>query len=129
MPCIHPSECPPLGWLVPCFAVADLKASIEFYETLGFSVYGGNVEESWAMLRNRAIEIHLFEGHIQHFRNPALIPVRLMRPAEHGHASCGVDIRQRRFAFQRGMFLTQYSITSTDTGKIDGRSMCLGFAV
>jgi len=64
MPCIHPSENPPLGWLVPCFAVADLTATIGFYPKLGFSVYGGNVAERWAMLRNRTIEIHLFQEHI-----------------------------------------------------------------
>jgi catechol 2,3-dioxygenase-like lactoylglutathione lyase family enzyme len=64
MPSIHPSESPPLGWLVPCFAVGELKTSLAFYEKLGFSMYGGSVEEDWAMLRNRAIEIHLFHGHI-----------------------------------------------------------------
>jgi catechol 2,3-dioxygenase-like lactoylglutathione lyase family enzyme len=64
VPCIHPSENPPLGWLVPCLAVADLKASLEFYGKLDLVMFGGNVEENWAMLRNRAIEIHLFEGHI-----------------------------------------------------------------
>jgi catechol 2,3-dioxygenase-like lactoylglutathione lyase family enzyme len=64
MPSIHSSERPPLGWLVPCLAVDDLSASLEFYARLDLLPYGGDVAENWAMLRNRAIEIHLFQGHI-----------------------------------------------------------------
>jgi catechol 2,3-dioxygenase-like lactoylglutathione lyase family enzyme len=65
MASIHPSESPELGWLVPCLAVKDLQASLDFYAKLGLVLYGGNVSENWAMLRNRAIEIHLFKGHIE----------------------------------------------------------------
>jgi catechol 2,3-dioxygenase-like lactoylglutathione lyase family enzyme len=64
MPSIHPSEDPPLGWLVPCLAVKDLQATLDFYARLDLVQFGGDVEQSWAMLRNRAIEIHLFHGHI-----------------------------------------------------------------
>ncbi len=64
MTSIHPSEQPQLGWLVPCLAVQDLKNSLEFYAKFGLLQYGGDVAEDWAMLRNRAIEIHLFQGHI-----------------------------------------------------------------
>jgi catechol 2,3-dioxygenase-like lactoylglutathione lyase family enzyme len=64
MPSIHPSENPPLGWLVPCLAVADLTASLDFYAKLDLVRYGGDPKENWAMLRSRAVEIHLFEGHI-----------------------------------------------------------------
>jgi catechol 2,3-dioxygenase-like lactoylglutathione lyase family enzyme len=65
MPSIHPSESPPLGWLIPCLAVTDLKASLDWWAKLDLEMYGGNVEENWAMLRNRAVEIHLFQGHIE----------------------------------------------------------------
>ena len=65
MTSLHPSEEPELGWLVPCLTVADLPASLDFYAKLGLVRYGGNVAENWAMLRNRAIEIHLFNGHIE----------------------------------------------------------------
>jgi len=61
---IHPSETPPLGWLVPCLAVSDLAASLEFYAKLDLVPYGGSPSEGWSMLRNRAIEIHMFQGHI-----------------------------------------------------------------
>lgn len=65
MPSIHPSENPPLGWLIPCLAVKDLAASLDWYAKLDLEIYGGNVDENWAMLRNRAVEIHLFHGHIE----------------------------------------------------------------
>ena len=64
MPCLHPSEAPPLGWLVPCLAVADLAATLEFYGHLDVRQYGGDVAQRWATLRNRATEIHVFQGHI-----------------------------------------------------------------
>ena len=64
MPCIHPSEKPPLGWLVPCLAVADLRACIDWYGKLDLAVFGGEPARGWAMLRSRAAEIHLFQGHI-----------------------------------------------------------------
>lgn len=65
MPCIHPSESPPLGWLVPCLNVADLGAALAFWEKLGFVRFGGDPGANWAMLRNGAVEIHLFQGHIE----------------------------------------------------------------
>jgi catechol 2,3-dioxygenase-like lactoylglutathione lyase family enzyme len=64
MPSIHPSEKPALGWLVPCLAVKDLSVALDFYGKLDLVQYGGDVAEKWAMLRNRAIEIHVFQGHI-----------------------------------------------------------------
>ncbi len=64
MASIHPSETPPLGWLVPCLAVRDLGASLDFYGKLDLVRYGGDPAQGWAMLRNRSIEIHLFQGHI-----------------------------------------------------------------
>ena len=64
MPSIHPSEDPALGWLVPCLAVKDLEASMEWYARLDLLPYGGDPKQGWSMLRNRAVEIHLFQGHI-----------------------------------------------------------------
>ena len=62
MASIHPSEDPQLGWLVPCLAVADLQASLAFYQCLGFTVIGGDPDEDWVIVRSRAVELHLF-GH------------------------------------------------------------------
>lgn len=64
MTSIHPSEDPPLGLFVPCLAVADLEASLDFYAQLDLHRCGGDPAAGWAMLRNRAIEIHLFQGHV-----------------------------------------------------------------
>ena len=65
MPSIHPSEHPPLGWLVPCLAVNDIHESIDYYAALGFERLGGDPDAGWAALRSRANEIHLFQGHIE----------------------------------------------------------------
>jgi catechol 2,3-dioxygenase-like lactoylglutathione lyase family enzyme len=64
MTCMHPSETPPLGWLVPCLAVKDLQASLAFYAALDLHPYGGDAAEGWCMLRNRAVEVHVFQDHI-----------------------------------------------------------------
>lgn len=99
MPCIHPSENPPLGWLVPCLAVADLETSLDFYARLDLVRYGGDVAEGWAMLRSRAIEIHLFQGHIEkdllNFRGGDLEAVRSAL-AERGLEPAGEEEFGRR---------------------------------
>ncbi|MFA9565944.1 MAG: VOC family protein [Acidimicrobiales bacterium] len=62
-----------LGCFSVSLAVADLDASIAFYETLGFSVLGG--EGDYRILRNGTTTIGLFagmfEGNILTF-NPGL---------------------------------------------------------
>jgi len=62
MTSIHPSEDPPLGWCVPCLAVRDIQTTLDFYAKMDLLPYGGNPADGWSMLRNRAIEIHVFEG-------------------------------------------------------------------
>lgn len=37
---------------------------MSWYAQLDLALYGGDPGQGWAMLRNRAIEIHLFQGHI-----------------------------------------------------------------
>ncbi|WP_402465365.1 VOC family protein [Isoptericola aurantiacus] len=51
-----------LGAFSVSLAVRDLGASREFYERLGFTVFGGNADESWLMLRNGDRVIGLFQG-------------------------------------------------------------------
>ena len=101
MPSIHPSESPELGWLVPCLAVKDLKASLDWYAALDLLPYGGDPAEGWSMLRNRAVEIHLFQGHIDkdclNFRGgePAEIRAALsVKGLEPGHVE-----GERSFAY------------------------------
>ena len=42
--------------------VADLQASREFYETLGFSVFGGAQEKNYLIMKNGQTLIGLFQG-------------------------------------------------------------------
>jgi len=42
--------------------VKDLQASRAFYEKLGFTVFGGDADQHWLMLKNGAHVIGLFQG-------------------------------------------------------------------
>ena len=43
-------------------SVKDIKASKEFYETLGFSVFAGDMERNYLIMKNRTALIGLFQG-------------------------------------------------------------------
>jgi len=51
-----------LGAFSVSLAVRDLAASRSFYETLGFSTFGGDEEQGWLILRNGCATIGLFQG-------------------------------------------------------------------
>lgn len=51
-----------LGAFSISLAVKDLKVSIAFYEQLGFTHAGGDVDHGWAILRNGTATIGLFAG-------------------------------------------------------------------
>ena len=51
-----------LGAFSVSLAVKDLAASMEFYESLGFSLAGGDPEQNWAILRNGDHVLGLFQG-------------------------------------------------------------------
>lgn len=55
---------PDIGWLEVCLNVKDIKASREFYQTLGFEIVGGNEEEKWLVMELNGSRISLFQGHI-----------------------------------------------------------------
>ncbi|MFJ7936712.1 VOC family protein [Sporosarcina sp. NPDC096371] len=42
--------------------VKDIKASKEFYEKLGFHVFGGKMEHNWLIMQNDDCTIGLFQG-------------------------------------------------------------------
>ena len=42
--------------------VKDIGASRAFYETLGFTQVGGDIDQNWLILRNGAATIGLFQG-------------------------------------------------------------------
>ena len=43
-------------------AVKDIHASKSFYEKLGFSEFGGNIDQGWLILKNGSSLIGLFQG-------------------------------------------------------------------
>lgn len=59
----HHDELPDLGAFSISLAVEDLTRSRDFYERLGFQVFGGDPEMNYLMLRNGRSTIGLFQGH------------------------------------------------------------------
>jgi lactoylglutathione lyase len=51
-----------LGNFSVSLAVKDIAASRAFYEKLGFTVWGGEQEKNWLIMKNGATIIGLFQG-------------------------------------------------------------------
>ena len=51
-----------LGAFSISLAVKDIQASKEFYEKLGFAIFGGDASQNWLILKNGEIVIGLFQG-------------------------------------------------------------------
>jgi len=51
-----------LGNFSVSLAVNDIEASKQFYEKLGFTVFGGNQSQNWLILKNGEHVIGLFQG-------------------------------------------------------------------
>ena len=51
-----------LGNFSVSLAVKDIEASRQFYEKLGFSVFGGNQSQNWLIMKNGDHVIGLFQG-------------------------------------------------------------------
>ena len=51
-----------LGAFSISLAVKDIHKSKEFYEKLGFTYKGGNIEKNWIVLKNENAVIGLFQG-------------------------------------------------------------------
>ena len=51
-----------LGAFSISLAVKDIQVSREFYEKLGFTTLGGNIDQKWLILKNGDAIIGLFEG-------------------------------------------------------------------
>ncbi|ANX11590.1 glyoxalase [Fictibacillus arsenicus] len=51
-----------LGAFSVSLTVKDIHASKEFYEKLGFTALGGNIEQNWLILKNESCVIGLFQG-------------------------------------------------------------------
>ncbi|MFE1245160.1 VOC family protein [Fictibacillus sp. NPDC058756] len=51
-----------LGAFSVSLTVKDIHASKEFYEKIGFTALGGNIEQNWLILKNESCVIGLFQG-------------------------------------------------------------------
>jgi len=51
-----------LGAFSASLSVKDIKASKQFYETLGFTVYAGQLEKNYLIMKNGNALIGLFQG-------------------------------------------------------------------
>ena len=51
-----------LGAFSISLSVKDIKASKDFYEKLGFSVFGGDIDQNWLIMQNDDCTIGLFQG-------------------------------------------------------------------
>ena len=51
-----------LGVFSVSLSVKDLKSSKEFYENLGFSVFAGEIEKNYLIMKNENSLIGLFQG-------------------------------------------------------------------
>ncbi|HRK65258.1 MAG TPA: VOC family protein [Terricaulis sp.] len=51
-----------LGAFSISLAVKDIAASRAFYENLGFTVFGGNQDQRWLIMKNETTLIGLFQG-------------------------------------------------------------------
>ena len=51
-----------LGGFSVSLAVKDLAKSKEFYEALGFEVFGGEEDQGWLIMKGSSCNIGLFEG-------------------------------------------------------------------
>ena len=51
-----------LGCFSVSLTVKDLKASKEFYEKIGFSVYHGEESQGWLIMKNGQTNLGLFQG-------------------------------------------------------------------
>ncbi|MCO5250785.1 MAG: VOC family protein [Candidatus Kapabacteria bacterium] len=51
-----------LGAFSISLSVKDIRASQEFYHTLGFIDFGGDIEQNWLIMKNGNAMIGLFQG-------------------------------------------------------------------
>ena len=51
-----------LGAFSISLSVKDIKASRQFYESLGFTGFGGNMEQNWLIMKNGNSIVGLFQG-------------------------------------------------------------------
>ncbi len=55
-----------LGAFSVSLSVKDIKASKQFYENLGFTVFAGNIEQNYLIMKHETSLIGLFQGMFDH---------------------------------------------------------------
>ena len=55
-----------LGAFSVSLSVKDIKASKQFYENLGFTVFAGDLEKNYLIMKNEKALIGLFQGMFEH---------------------------------------------------------------
>ncbi|WP_459789892.1 hypothetical protein, partial [Lactococcus garvieae] len=51
-----------LGAFSVSLAVKDIHKSKEFYENVGFEIFGGDINQHWLIMSNNETKIGLFQG-------------------------------------------------------------------
>ena len=51
-----------LGAFSISLSVKDIQASKDFYENLGFTAFGGNINQNWLIIKNGSSIIGLFQA-------------------------------------------------------------------
>jgi catechol 2,3-dioxygenase-like lactoylglutathione lyase family enzyme len=54
-----------LGAFSISLTVSDIRASQDFYEKLGFEVFGGDISQNWLIMKNGDHVIGLFQGMLE----------------------------------------------------------------
>jgi lactoylglutathione lyase len=54
-----------LGAFSISLTVSDIRVSKDFYEKLGFEVFGGDISQNWLILKNGDHTIGLFQGMLE----------------------------------------------------------------
>ena len=54
-----------LGTFSVSLNVKDINASKQFYEKLGFSIFGGDISQNWLIMKNGKCTIGLFQGMLE----------------------------------------------------------------
>jgi catechol 2,3-dioxygenase-like lactoylglutathione lyase family enzyme len=61
----HDSDTMKLGAFSISLSVKDIKASKQFYESLGFTAFGGSLEKNYLIMKNGNSLVGLFQGMFQ----------------------------------------------------------------
>jgi catechol 2,3-dioxygenase-like lactoylglutathione lyase family enzyme len=103
---------PELGAFSVSLAVKDLNRSMAFYEKLGFSRVGGNLEQNWAIMRSGSTTIGLFQGMFE--RN--MLTFNPGWDASGGTLESFADVRELQAHFERQGIQLQTRVDESTSG-------------